>query len=85
MVAAKRQQRPPILIEATNRRKDVFVEKPMAIVLDHANEAVRPVRRLTPRVDGGYAHTVASIMCFDAWTSGRRHLFDPVTRTTRAQ
>jgi hypothetical protein len=38
-----RQQRPPILIEATNRRKDVFVEKPMAVVLDHANEAVRPV------------------------------------------
>ena len=34
----------PILIEATRRRKDAFVEKPMATMLDHANEAVRLVR-----------------------------------------
>jgi predicted dehydrogenase len=33
----------PILIEATRRRKDAFVEKPMATMLDHANEAVRLV------------------------------------------
>lgn len=35
----------PILIEATRRRKDVFVEKPMATVLDQANDAVRLVHQ----------------------------------------
>jgi predicted dehydrogenase len=34
----------PILIEATRQKKDAFVEKPMATVLDHANTAVRLVR-----------------------------------------
>jgi predicted dehydrogenase len=33
----------PILLDATRLRKDAFVEKPMATVLDHANEAVRLV------------------------------------------
>jgi hypothetical protein len=32
-----------ILLDATRLRKDAFVEKPMATVLDHANEAVRLV------------------------------------------
>ena len=30
----------PILIEATKAKKDAFVEKPMATVLDHANTAM---------------------------------------------
>jgi predicted dehydrogenase len=34
----------PILIDATRAKKDAFVEKPMATVLDHANEAVKLVR-----------------------------------------
>jgi predicted dehydrogenase len=34
----------PILIEAARLKKDAFVEKPMATVLDHANAAVRLVR-----------------------------------------
>jgi predicted dehydrogenase len=42
--------------------------------------------RATPNapVDVGYAHTVASILCFEAWTTGRRQSFDPDTRTVRA-
>jgi hypothetical protein len=42
--------------------------------------------RATPNapVEVGYAHTVASIMCFDAWQTGRRQIFDRVKRTTRA-
>jgi predicted dehydrogenase len=35
----------PILIEATKLKKDVFVEKPMATVLDHANTAVDLVKQ----------------------------------------
>lgn len=34
----------PILIEATKLRKDAFVEKPMATVLDHAKTAMKLVR-----------------------------------------
>lgn len=34
----------PILIEATKLKKDAFIEKPMATVLDHAKTAVRLVR-----------------------------------------
>ncbi|MPY91025.1 MAG: hypothetical protein GEU99_24320 [Luteitalea sp.] len=34
----------PILIEATKLKKDAFVEKPMATVLDHAKEAVALVK-----------------------------------------
>jgi predicted dehydrogenase len=34
----------PILIEATKLKKDAFVEKPMATVLDHANTALKRVR-----------------------------------------
>ncbi len=33
----------PILIEATRQKKDAFVEKPMATVLDHANLALKLV------------------------------------------
>jgi hypothetical protein len=35
----------PILIEATRLKKDAFVEKPMATVLDHANTAVDLVKQ----------------------------------------
>ena len=34
----------PILIDATRLKKDAFVEKPMATVLDHANTALRLVK-----------------------------------------
>ncbi len=42
--------------------------------------------RATPNapVDVGYAHSVASILCFEAWNSGRRQSFDAVKRTIRA-
>jgi predicted dehydrogenase len=34
----------PILIDAARAKRDVFVEKPMATVLDHANTALKVVR-----------------------------------------
>jgi predicted dehydrogenase len=42
--------------------------------------------RETPNapVDVGYAHSVASIMCLEAWTTGRRQVFDAAARTIRA-
>jgi predicted dehydrogenase len=53
----------------------------------HLANWIRCLRtRETPNapVDVGYAHSVASIMCFQAWTSGRRQVFDAGTRTIRA-
>jgi predicted dehydrogenase len=42
--------------------------------------------RATPNapVDAGYAHTVASILCFQAWNTGRRQIFDAVKREIHA-
>jgi predicted dehydrogenase len=42
--------------------------------------------RSTPNapVEVGYAHTIASLLCFEAWNTGRRQTFDPTTRTIRA-
>jgi predicted dehydrogenase len=41
--------------------------------------------RKTPNapIEVGYAHSVASIMCFKAWESGRRQAFDPASRQIR--
>ena len=43
-------------------------------------ECVRSRKQPNAPVEVGYAHTVASIMCFKAWETGRRHVFDPVKR-----
>jgi predicted dehydrogenase len=42
--------------------------------------------RKTPNapVEVGYAHTIASILCFEAWNTGRRQTFDAATRSVRA-
>jgi predicted dehydrogenase len=53
----------------------------------HLANWIRCLRtRETPNapVDVGYAHSVASIMCLQAWSSGRRQMFDAGTRTIRA-
>lgn len=42
-----------ILIEATKLKKDAFVEKPLATVLDHANDAVAAVREYRTIVQVG--------------------------------
>jgi len=34
-------------------------------------------------IEVGYAHSVASIMCFKAWESGRRQVFDPASQQIR--
>ncbi len=41
--------------------------------------------RKTPNapIEVGYAHSIASIMCFKAWESGRRQVFDPATQQIR--
>jgi predicted dehydrogenase len=41
--------------------------------------------RTTPNapIEVGYSHTVASIMCFKAWESGRRQAFDAAARQIR--
>jgi predicted dehydrogenase len=48
-------------------------------------ECVRSRRTPNAPVEVGYAHTVASIMCFEAWNTGRRQTFNPGNRTIRAE
>jgi predicted dehydrogenase len=43
-------------------------------------DCVRSHRQPNAPIEVGYAHSVASIMCFKAWETGRRHVFDPVKR-----
>jgi predicted dehydrogenase len=53
----------------------------------HVRNWIECVRsRATPSapIEVGYAHSVASIMCFKAWESGRRQVFDPARRTIQA-
>lgn len=40
-------------------------------------ECVRSRARPNAPIEVGYAHSVASIMCFEAWKSGRRQVYDP--------
>jgi len=47
-------------------------------------ECLRTRQQPTAPVESGYAHTLASIMAFQAWTTGRRQVFNPATRTIRA-
>lgn len=47
-------------------------------------ECIRSRATTNAPVDVGYAHSVASIMCFQAWNAGRRQLFDAGTREIRA-
>lgn len=39
-------------------------------------ECVRSRKTPNAPIDVGYAHSVASILCFKAWLTGRRQLFD---------
>jgi predicted dehydrogenase len=53
---------------------------------DHVLNWLQCIRsRATPNapVEIGYAHTLASIMCYESWVSGRRQKFDAATRTVR--
>ena len=53
----------------------------------HVRNWVECVRsRKTPNapIDVGYAHSVMSIMCFKAWDSGRRQVYDPVAMEIKA-
>jgi len=43
-------------------------------------ECVRSRKTPTAPIEVGYAHSVASIMCFKAWETGRRQTFDPHNR-----
>jgi predicted dehydrogenase len=40
-------------------------------------ECVRSRATPTAPIEVGYAHSVASIMCFQAWETGRRQMYDP--------
>jgi predicted dehydrogenase len=40
-------------------------------------ECVRSRRTPNAPIEVGYAHSVASIMCFQAWETGRRHIYNP--------
>ena len=35
-------------------------------------------------IEAGYAHSIASIMCFKSWESGSRQVYDPKDRIIRA-
>lgn len=41
-------------------------------------ECVRSRARPNAPIEVGYAHSVASIMCFKAWETGQRQIYDPV-------
>lgn len=43
-------------------------------------ECVRSRAQPTAPIDVGYAHSVASILCFKAWETGRRHVYDAAKR-----
>jgi predicted dehydrogenase len=47
-------------------------------------ECIRSRREPNAPVQAGYAHSVASICCFEAWRSGRRQTYDAETGLTRA-
>jgi predicted dehydrogenase len=48
-------------------------------------ECVRTRDRTSAPIEAGHAHSVASIMCFKAWRSGRRQVFDPISREIKAE
>jgi predicted dehydrogenase len=43
-------------------------------------ECVRSRSRPNAPIEVGYAHSVAGILCFKAWETGRRHVYDPVKK-----
>jgi hypothetical protein len=43
-------------------------------------ECVRSRAQPNAPIEVGYAHTVASILCFKAWETGRRHVYDAAKR-----
>lgn len=47
-------------------------------------ECLRSRATPTAPIETGYAHTVASIMCFDALRTGRRQVYNPETRSIQA-
>ena len=47
-------------------------------------ECVRSKKTPNAPIDVGYAHSVMSIMCFKAWDSGRRQVYDPVAMEIKA-
>ena len=47
-------------------------------------ECLRSRRAPNAPVEAGYAHTIASILCFEAWNTGRRQIFDAASRSVRA-
>jgi predicted dehydrogenase len=47
-------------------------------------ECVRSRKAPNAPIEVGYAHSVASIMCFKAWLSGRRQIFDAARREIRS-
>ncbi len=47
-------------------------------------ECVRSRHPPNAPIEVGYAHSVASIMCFKAWESGRRQVFDAAARQIRS-
>jgi predicted dehydrogenase len=54
---------------------------------DHVRNWLECVRsRATPNapIEVGYSHSVASIMCFKAWETGRRQVYDAKTKTISA-
>jgi predicted dehydrogenase len=67
-------------LEATQNDPRLSGDEHMVNWLD----CMRTRRQPNATVDVGYAHTVASIMCFHAWNTGRRQLFDATARSIRA-
>lgn len=47
-------------------------------------ECLRSRARTNAPVEVGYAHSVASMLCFQSWTTGRRQSFDAAARTIAA-
>ena len=47
-------------------------------------ECVRSRKTPNAPIDVGYAHSAMSIMCFKAWDSGRRQVYDPVAMEIKA-
>ena len=47
-------------------------------------ECLRSKKTPNAPIDVGYAHSVMSIMCFKAWDSGRRQVYDPVAMEIKA-
>jgi predicted dehydrogenase len=47
-------------------------------------ECVRSRKTPNAPIEVGYAHSVMSIMCFKAWASGRRQVYDPVAMEIKA-